>query len=65
MNQIILLTEENAIAPEVLAEALRWFGHMGIALVRVPTDGQIKRARSAQLSLSAFRGFINDKRNES
>jgi len=29
MNQIILLTEENAIAPEVLAEALRWFGHMG------------------------------------
>lgn len=28
MNQIILLAEEDKIAPEVLAEALRWFGHM-------------------------------------
>lgn len=29
MNQIILLAEEDVIAPEVLAEALRWFGHIG------------------------------------
>lgn len=28
MNQIILMVEDDEIAPEVLAETLRWFGHM-------------------------------------
>lgn len=35
MNQVILLAEEEAIAPEVLAEALRWFGHMGDGVAAV------------------------------
>lgn len=36
MNQIILMAEEDKVEHEVLAEALRWFGHMedGVAYSR-------------------------------
>jgi len=60
MNQIILLAEEDEIAPEVLAETLRWFGHMadGVAYAhrRLLLEHSLHHA-SARVRDGAILGF--------